>query len=139
VFFWRWSFSEKLQRQKTAFPAVGTVNMVGSKERLKYRQIAHAVLDERLNHVAWTSESSKYTELPKLSILCYMTALCACSSSAALITAGLHTHLRIHRTSSDSACLDVTFYVEKEFCYSVLLYQGESFATQDLNILYSTE
>jgi hypothetical protein len=33
----------------------------------------------------------------------------ACSSSAALTAAGLHTHVRTHRTSSDPAYLYVTF------------------------------
>jgi hypothetical protein len=48
--------------------------------------------------------------------------LCACSSSAALTAAGLHTHVRTHRTSSDPAYLHTYVYLcmkreEEECCY----------------------
>jgi hypothetical protein len=46
----------------------------------------------------------------------------ACSSSAALTAAGLHTHVRTHQTSSDSAYLHTYVYLymkreEEECCY----------------------
>jgi hypothetical protein len=46
----------------------------------------------------------------------------ACSSSAALTAAGLHTHVRSHRTSSDPAYLHTYVYLymkreEEECCY----------------------
>jgi hypothetical protein len=48
----------------------------------------------------------------------------ACSSSAALRAAGLHTHVRTHRTSSDPAYLHTYVYLymkrvreEEECCY----------------------
>jgi hypothetical protein len=46
----------------------------------------------------------------------------ACSSSAALTAAGLHTHVRTHRTSSDPAYLHTYVYLymkreEEECCY----------------------
>ncbi len=46
----------------------------------------------------------------------------ACSSSAALTAAALHTHVRTHRTSSDPAYLHTYVYLymnteEEEYCY----------------------